>query len=91
MSRPSRAPLLRATAALAALVLVGATLLVGWHKASVEHGVCAEHGEELHLRRLNPTVASPAAEPDGASRVGAATWELKDGDHHCAVAATTHR
>ena len=86
MSRTVRAPLLRATAALAALVLVGTTLLVGWHKAHVEHGVCAEHGEELHLQRVAETPAEAPA--DHAARIGAATWELKDGDHHCAVAAT---
>jgi hypothetical protein len=78
---------MRATAALAALVLVGTTLLVGWHKANVEHGVCAEHGEQLHLRRVAELAPQDAA--DHAARIGAATWELKDGDHHCAVAATT--
>jgi len=86
--RPMRAPLMRATAALAVLVLVGSTLLVGWHRASVAHGVCAEHGEELHLRRIGQRDATQVP-ADGATRIGASTWELRDGDHHCAVAATT--
>jgi uncharacterized protein (DUF2237 family) len=86
VSRTLRAPLLRATAALAALVLVGTTLLVAWHKAHVEHGVCAEHGEELHLERTGASTAQPV---DDASRIRPSTFELEDGDHHCAVAATT--
>jgi len=78
---------MRAVAALAALVLVAGVLVVGWHKAAVAHGVCTEHGEELHLQRLS----APAQDhgPATETRIGASTWELRDGDHHCTIAATS--
>jgi hypothetical protein len=37
-------------AALAAIFLVASMGLAGWHRATVIHGRCFEHGEELHLQ-----------------------------------------
>jgi hypothetical protein len=74
----------RAVAALAAVVLVACTLLVGWHKATVTHGVCVEHGDEVHLDRVGDAERAQAGDAD---QIGTSTWELIDGDHHCAIAA----
>jgi hypothetical protein len=76
----------RIVAAVAALLVVGGTLVVGWHRATVTHGVCVEHGDELHLERV---ADHERASADGVARMEASTWEVRDGDHHCQVAATS--
>ena len=76
----------RAVAALAAVVLVACTFLVGWHKATVMHGVCAEHGDELHVGRVGD---DPHPEHGDAAELHDSPWELVDGDHHCAIAAAS--
>jgi hypothetical protein len=76
----------RALAAFAAVVLVGCTLLVGWHKATVMHGVCAEHGDELHLDRVGE---HQRAEASDSAQIESSTWVQGDGDHHCTIAATS--
>lgn len=77
---------MRALAAFAALSLVTCTLLAGWHKATVAHGVCVEHGEALHLDRISDRDRAPASDSD---QIEPSTWVLVDGDHHCAIAATS--
>ena len=86
----------RALAGFAAVVLVACTLLVGWHKATVTHGVCVEHGDELHLDRIiigdEGIVAGgdhERAAPSESAQLESSTWQLRDGDHHCAIAATS--
>jgi hypothetical protein len=76
----------RALAAFAAVMLVGCTLLVGWHKATVMHGVCAEHGDELHLDRVGE---HERAEASDSAQLESSTWVQVDGDHHCVIAATS--
>jgi hypothetical protein len=76
----------RALAATAAFVLVACTLLVGWHRATVTHGVCAEHGGDLHLDKV---AEHACAHDSDADQVDGNTWELRDGDHHCQILATS--
>jgi hypothetical protein len=76
----------RALGAFAACVLVACTLLAGWHKATVAHGVCVEHGDELHLDKIGDHDRAPASDSD---QIEPSTWVLVDGDHHCAIAATS--
>ena len=76
----------RALAAFAAVMLVGCMLLVGWHKATVMHGVCAEHGDELHLDRVSE---HERAEASDSAQIESSTWVQVDGDHHCVIAATS--
>ena len=33
----------------AIVAVLAAPLLVGWHQTAVEHVICAEHGESIHL------------------------------------------
>lgn len=86
----------RALAGFAAFVLVACTLLVGWHEATVMHGVCAEHGDELHLDVITigdgGTVAGgdhERAEASDSDQIESSTWVPVDGDHHCVIAATS--
>ena len=76
----------RALAGFAAFVLVACTLLVGWHKATVMHGVCAEHGDELHLDRVGE---DRRAEAGDSAQIEPTAWVPVDGDHHCVIAATS--
>jgi hypothetical protein len=77
---------MRALAAFAAVVLVGCTLLVGWHEATVMHGVCVEHGDELHLDRVSDHERAEASDSD---QVESSTWVPVDGDHHCVITGTS--
>lgn len=76
----------RALAGFAAAVLVACTLLVGWHKATVTHGVCVEHGDELHLDQISDHERASSSD---SAQLESSTWQLRDGDHHCAIAATS--
>lgn len=80
---------MRALAGLAAVVLVACTLLVGWHKATVTHGVCVEHGDELHLGVNIIGSDHERAQDSDSDQIESSTWELVDGDHHCVIAATS--
>ncbi len=75
-------------ASIAALVLLVASLLAGWHHAEVAHGRCSEHGEEVHLARVDGTVVAPA--PD-ATQISSSPWVAVDGDDHCQIVVATHR
>lgn len=79
-----------AIAALAAFALVGCTLLVAWHRAETLHGVCAEHGDEIHLTRTQADAAPPRTADAGEARLVAGSFALQDGDSHCDVVATAH-
>ncbi len=77
------------TAAIAALMLVGCMLLVSWHRATVIHGVCATHGDEIHLSRTQAEVALAASVDRAEAHVFAGGFVPQDGDHHCDLLATT--
>lgn len=62
--------------------------LVAWHQATVVHGRCAEHGEEIHLIKIadgGPVIADPATPAMTAS-----DWLRLAGDEHCELLATIH-
>lgn len=75
----------RLVAALSAAALVVGVLLVGWHQATVIHGVCVEHGGELHLDKV---ADHDHAQDDPTSRLERSAWILGDGDHDCTILAT---
>lgn len=76
----------RLVAAIAATALVAGLLLVGWHQASVTHGVCVEHGGELHLSKV---ADHDHDQDDPTSRVEQSAWVLGDGDHDCSILASS--
>jgi hypothetical protein len=77
----------RTVAALAALVLVATMGLAGWHRATVLHGHCAEHGDALHLEKVaDVTVVADA----GVSTISSSAFLLEDGDDHCEILAASH-
>jgi hypothetical protein len=73
-------------AALAALALVASGLLAGWHRASVMHATCAEHGDEVHVEKV---AGAERPDEDGASRLVSTSWQEAEGDHHCQLSATS--
>lgn len=77
-----------AIAALAAFALVGCTLLVAWHRAETLHGVCAEHGDQIHLTRTQADAAPPRPADAGEARLVTGSYVPQDGDFHCDVVAT---
>jgi hypothetical protein len=74
----------RTTAAFAAWLLVASIVLIGWHRATVLHGKCLEHGEEVHLEKLADR--APAA----SDSVAPSNWLQVEGDSHCEILATAH-
>jgi hypothetical protein len=74
-------------AATTAWLLVASILLVGWHRAHVVHGVCAEHGEEIHYERVAGAHAATGSDVASLTDVG---WIASDGDSHCEILATAH-
>jgi hypothetical protein len=74
----------RLLAASAAALLVATSLLVSWHRASVIHGVCADHGDAMHLEKLADHAHAP---DDPISHLEDGTWLPGEGDHHCAILA----
>lgn len=86
---------MRAIAAVSAALLIACTLLVDWHRATTMHGVCAEHGDELHLVQVDELRGAPDAhghDPGDAgdpAEVTRSSFVPTDGDHHCQITATT--
>ncbi|MCE9577067.1 MAG: hypothetical protein K8W52_28225 [Deltaproteobacteria bacterium] len=75
----------RTVAFLATLVMLASLGLVAWHRATVVHGRCAEHGEEIHLVKVagdSEAIADPSQ-----TALTAAEWILGDGDDHCELLA----
>ncbi len=60
-------------------------VLVGYHRATVVHGRCLEHGEELHLERIG---AEQHVADAGFAQLTASGWALHEGDQHCEILAT---
>jgi hypothetical protein len=71
-------------AAIAALALVASGLLAGWHRASVMHATCAEHGDEVHVEKV---ADGERHDEEGGSRLVATDWQATEGDHHCQLSA----
>ena len=73
--------------------LLGCTMLIGWHRATVAHGRCVEHGDEIHLDRVGGVtawVADGVDDGDGQDHLGASDWAARDGDHHCDLLTAPH-
>ena len=70
--------------ALAALFLVASIGLAGWHRATVMHGTCAEHGEALHFQKV---AQAPAEADHEASSISRSTFVPGEGDEHCEILA----
>ena len=75
----------RTVALLAALVMLASLGLVAWHRATVVHGRCAEHGEEIHLVQV-ASESGAIADPSQTA-LTASEWILGDGDDHCELLA----
>lgn len=76
----------RITAAIAAGVLLASMVLVGWHRATVVHGRCLEHGDEIDLERI---ASGNAKHSDGVA-VTPASFAQGAGDGHCEILAASH-
>ncbi len=69
-------------------MLVTSVLLVSWHRATVLHGHCLEHGEMIELTVV---AAGPHATPNpGSAEMSSADWTRLGTGEHCAILAVTH-
>jgi len=66
------------------MLLVASMVLVGWHRATVLHGKCVEHGEEVHLEKIADHVPAPS------DSIAPSSWLQLGGDSHCEILATAN-
>lgn len=71
-----------------AVAVLTAMLLAGWHHASVQHGRCVEHGEELHLSKVGKALLAPTTD---VAQISASPWAAVEGDEHCEISAVAHQ
>ncbi|HEY6080375.1 MAG TPA: hypothetical protein VIW29_16285 [Polyangiaceae bacterium] len=86
--------LLRALAALAALLLAASSLGQVAHFLLVPHAICAEHGELLELHDGEHRAAEAGAEaltPDDATSPRAAAPDAVESHDHCQLLARSQR
>jgi hypothetical protein len=81
-----RTPAQRLGAAAAALVLVASGLVAAHHADAVQHAVCAEHGEIIHL---SAAAAAPGTVASATAQVRAPLDVERGADHDvCELCAT---
>ena len=80
---------LRLTAAAFAALLAGGELFAGMHEAIVQHVICEEHGETIHLAATGGSPSAASSSDELASGTGSpATASAEDEHVHCSVVAS---